>query len=257
MGAASSTGRVDLGLLTTVHLPQSCSIALQDEDGCSLHAVVAGCTEPGLLLCGDVLVFVQGMRVQGCAHARSLLAPASRLKAAAIPNMPSDVLRVLVKRAHKTEVALERPAAANGAEVPRFGLHVASGMNVSMPGVQVVAIDCEGPAADLASSGALVLGCEITHVDGEEVCSANSVSRLLRSVASGNRATLTCRHMPRSRAFEPLVSVPRLTPASGGGKQSGTHALATARIDELSPHPSPTGTTNTLASTEDVEMLFV
>ena len=255
MGNGASTTHADFSTLTTIHLPRACNISLEGTDAAT--AVIAGSSHPGLLLHGDVLVYVQGVRVMSCAHARWLFEPEARLGAPPKVGTPSDMLRVLVHRRPTTWVVLERPLAASPEEVSRFGLHLTSGGDPSIVGVTVLAFDSEGPAASLASSGTLVTGCEITHVDSEEVSSANHVSRLLRGVANGGRRTLTLRHVPRSKAFEPPTSVPRLGPINGDGKQSCTQ-LATARMDEFSPHPSPTGTTkDTAASVEAIEMMFV
>ena len=261
-GASSALKAIDHRLLTTIHLPHDTTILLEGEST-AMDAVVSKCMQPGLLLRGDVLVFVQGARVTSCAHAQMLLSPEARQKAAVIPNMPSNVLRVLVQRAPKTEAVLERPPASSADAAP-FGLHLVSrGVSRGAPsvGVEIAAIAAEGIAA---TSGALVIGSEITHVDGEEVSSAARVSMALRNASSGSRITLTLRHVPRSSAYEPpaWASVPRLAhkTASGGGKP-GTQALVspTPRIAEISPLSSPTGSGMATGhvSAEEVEMFFV
>ena len=254
-GASSALKAINHRLLTTIHLPHDTTILLEGESTAT-DAVVSKCMQPGLLLRGDVLVFVQGARVTSCAHAQMLLSPEARQKAAAIPNMPSNVLRVLVQRAPKTEAVLERPPASSADAAP-FGLHLVSRGAPSV-GVEIAAIAATGAA----TSGALVIGSEITHVDGEEVSSAARVSMTLRNASSGSRITLTLRHVPRSSAYEPPASVPRLAhkKASGGAKP-GTQALVspTPRIAEVSPLSSPTGSRMATghASAEEVEMFFV
>ena len=102
---------------------------------------------------------------------------------------------MLVQRVPASVAVLECPA-ANSDGTLLYGLNLES--RSGEPGVVVTAID---PGGHAARSGALVLGCEITHVNGEAVSSATRVSKLLHSVQADERTTLSLRHPPRGNAY--------------------------------------------------------
>lgn len=235
MGSGTSTqAGAELSSLTTVHLPPSATIAIED-DGNSVR--VMSCTAPGHLLPGDLIKFIQGIRVMSCTHAHELLGP-KRPNQPAVPNLPAAILRVLVKRVQITEAVLERPEPS----VP-FGIRLISGKDYL--GVVVANIDDNSAAA---KSGMIVLGCAITHIDGEEVKSATQGADLLKSKPYGKGTALTMRHTPRSNAFVPkdaqtARSTPKLylQPARGDAALAGTEQpVTTPRVGDFSPHPSPT-----------------
>ena len=189
-----------MSALTAVHLPLGTEVTLADaEAGAGVRA--DSCSVPGILLRGDILVYVHGVHVQSHAHAKQLLDPNTSHP---ILSDHADKLRMLVKRVPIVEFVLKRPMSG------KFGLIFRSTLDGgSRSGaVELAHVD---PAGAVTQTDRLAVGGIVASINGQDIIpgagAENRVSAVLRNLELGGEARIVMHHPPRVK--------PNLLPVPG------------------------------------------